>query len=90
MQKPAPVASKPVEQPETQEVRKISRHKLEMISTPSIKDAIQGKFKDDQLSAKQLHQVFSKEDEKEPFTLEQLTQKWEAFVSRLDLSLIHI
>lgn len=82
--KPAPVPPKPVEQSEPQETRKISRQKLEMISTPSIKDALQGKFKDDQLSAKQLHQVFSKEDEKEPFTFEELTQKWDTFIARLN------
>jgi len=36
------------------------------------------------LSSKQLHQIFSKDDEKEDFTVEQLKLKWDAFVSRLD------
>jgi hypothetical protein len=82
--KSAPVPSRPVEPAEPQEVRKITKQKLEHISTPSIKDALQGKFKDDQLSAKQLHEVFTREEEKELFTFEQLTQKWDAFIARLD------
>lgn len=35
------------------------------------------------MSSKQLHQIFSKEDEKEEFTAEQLKIKWDAFVARL-------
>ncbi|HSH19782.1 MAG TPA: hypothetical protein VLA03_04990 [Draconibacterium sp.] len=54
------------------------------ISTPSIKNALQGKFEEKQLSAKEQHQIFSRVDEKEDFTLEQLKQKWDAFVLRLD------
>lgn len=54
------------------------------MSTPSIKDALEGKFQEEQLSSKQLHQIFSKEDEKEEFSEEQLKIKWEAFVKRLD------
>ena len=73
-----------MEPAEQQEVRKITKQKLEHISTPSIKDALLGKFKDDQLSAKQLHEVFTREEEKELFTFEQLTQKWDAFIARLD------
>jgi len=69
---------------EPQEVRKISRQNLKGISTPSIKDALQGKFNEEKLTSKQLHEIFSKEDEKEEFTEEQLKLKWEAFVARLD------
>lgn len=68
---------------EPQEVRKISRQNLKGLSTPSIKDALQGKFQEEQLSSKQLHQIFSKEDEKEEFTVEQLKVKWDAFVAKL-------
>ena len=31
-----------------------------------------------------MHQIFSKDDEKEAFTAEQLKVKWDAFVQRLD------
>lgn len=69
---------------EPQEVRKISRQNLKVLSTPSIKDALQGKFSEEKLTSKQLHEIFSKEDEKEEFTEEQLKLKWEAFVARLE------
>jgi hypothetical protein len=65
-------------------VKKIARRTLENISTPSIKSALEGKSPDNQLSAKEQHQVYSKEDENEEFSIEQLKVKWEAFRSRLD------
>jgi hypothetical protein len=45
---------------------------------------LEGKSPDNQLSAKEQHQVYSKEDENEEFSIEQLKVKWEAFRSRLD------
>lgn len=39
---------------------------------------------ENQLSAKEQHQIYSKEDEKEDFTVEQLKVKWDAFLTRLD------
>lgn len=60
------------------------RRTLDNISTPSIKNALEGKFQENQLSAKEQHQIYSKEDEKEDFTIEQLKVKWEAFLMRLD------
>jgi hypothetical protein len=75
---------KPIAPAEGTEVKKIARRNINNISTPSIKDALEGKFDEKQLSAKEQHQIFSKEDEKEEFTLEELKSKWDAFVTRLD------
>lgn len=66
------------------EIKKIARRNLSNINTPSIKDALEGKFEEKGLSAKEQHQIFSKEDEKEEFTLEELKVKWDAFLKRLD------
>ncbi len=41
-------------------------------------------MEENQLSAKEQHQIYSKEDEKEHFTFEQLKVKWDAFLKRLD------
>jgi len=59
---------------------------LKKIGTPSIKMALKGEFKGDakQLSAKEQHQLYSKEDEVEPFTEEQLKEKWNEFLPRLE------
>lgn len=57
---------------------------MDNISTPSIKSALEGKSRENQLSAKEQHQIYSKEDEKEDFTVEQLKVKWDAFLTRLD------
>lgn len=66
------------------EIKRIARRTVNNISTPSIKDALEGKFEENQLSAKEQHKIYSKEDEKENFTLEELKVKWEAFLTRLD------
>jgi len=42
-----------------------------------------GNLGDNQMSAKQQHEIYSKDDEKETFTEEQLKVKWDAFVARL-------
>lgn len=75
---------KPTATAEGAEIKKIARRTINNISTPSIKDALEGKFEENQLSAKEQHQIFSKEDEKEEFTFEELKLKWEAFLTRLD------
>lgn len=56
------------------------------VGTTSIKMALEGKFKGDekQLSAKEQHELYSKADEVEPFTEDQLKEKWNAFLPRLD------
>ncbi|GAB1453639.1 hypothetical protein MASR2M47_36950 [Draconibacterium sp.] len=57
---------------------------MDNISTPSIKSALEGRSMENQLSAKEQHQIYSKEDEKEDFTIEELKVKWESFLTRLD------
>ena len=54
------------------------------MSSPSIKDALEGKLDDKQLTAKEQHQMYSKDDEKEDFTIEELKLKWEVFLTRLN------
>ena len=51
---------------------------------PSIKDALQGKFAEDQISSKKQHEIYTQSDEKEHFTKEDLKQKWEQFISRFE------
>jgi len=75
---------KPAAPVEGAEVKKIARRTVNNIGTPSIKDALEGKFDEKRLSAKEQHQIFSKEDEKEEFTLEELKEKWDTFLKRLD------
>ena len=50
---------------------------------PSIKDALSGKMKDEKISAKEQHQIFSRTGELEEFSQEQLKMKWESFLERL-------
>ncbi len=47
---------------------------------------MKGDFDDDkkQLSAKEQFKLYSKDDEAEPFTAEQLEEKWKAFLPQLD------
>ncbi len=59
---------------------------VKKVGTPSIKMALKGQFADDkqQLSAIEQHKMFSKADETEFFTEEELKEKWNAFLPRLD------
>lgn len=44
-----------------------------------------GEFDDEKkLSAKELHEIYSKPGEEEAFTQEQLAEKWKEFLTRLD------
>lgn len=61
-------------------MKRISRD----IRGPSIKDALAGKFEEEKLSAKEQHKMYSRADETEDFTKEQLKVKWEIFVKGLD------
>ena len=82
-----PVIHPSVKQPvpaDSSEIKKIARRTINNISTPSIKNALEGKFEENQLTAKEQHQIYSKEDEKEEFTLDELKVKWDAFLARLD------
>lgn len=53
------------------------------IRGPSIKDALAGKFEEEKLSAKEQHEMYSRVEETEEFTAEQLREKWESFVEKL-------
>ncbi|KAF0236350.1 MAG: DNA polymerase III subunit [Prolixibacteraceae bacterium] len=66
------------------EIRKIARRNLSNLSSPSIKDALEGKLKDKQLTAREQHQMYAKDGEKEDFTTEKLKLTWEAFLTRLN------
>lgn len=54
------------------------------LQMPSIKDALQGKFQDETISAKEQHQIYTQANETEHFTADDLKQKWEQFLTRLD------
>lgn len=66
--------------------KRIVKRSSGSIGTPSIKKALRGEFADDkkQISAKEQFQIYSKADEVEPFTKEQLKEKWNAFLPRLN------
>jgi hypothetical protein len=54
------------------------------ISEPTIKDALAGKFSGDEtISAKEQHEIYSRADEREDFTREQMKLKWDSCVERL-------
>lgn len=74
--------------PKTPTVQLTSRPRriVKKVGTPSIKMALKGEFQGEEkkLSAKEQHELYSKADEIEPFTEEQLIEKWKAFLPRLD------
>jgi len=64
--------------------RKLTRNGVSG-NTPSIKKALRGEFEDEKkLSAKEQHEIYSKADEEETFTQEQLAEKWNQFLVRLE------
>ena len=64
--------------------RKIARRSSKDFGTPSIKDALQGKFQGEKISSKVQHHLYTQADENEQFTIEDLKTKWEQFLSRLE------
>jgi hypothetical protein len=66
--------------------KRVVKRSANEFRTPSIKDALNGKFKDDegQISAKEQFKMHTKADEFEPFTEEELAVKWKIFLKRLD------
>ncbi|WP_167609359.1 DNA polymerase III subunit gamma/tau [Maribellus sediminis] len=91
-QKPAvakPVVQKAVvQEPEVAKPkpqRRVLKRGSQSMGTPSIKRAMRGEFEDNtQLSAKEQHELYSKEGEVEPFTSDQLKEKWDLFLTRLE------
>lgn len=51
--------------------------------TPSIKDALSGKKKEDKTDAKTRLKVYSGQEMNDPFTLEQFKSKWDEYLERL-------
>jgi hypothetical protein len=81
IQKPAaPVRSEP-EKP-----KRIAKRTPKGIHTPSIKDALQGKFEGDKeaISAIEQHKLHTKAEEVKEFTADDLAVKWKEFLVRLD------
>lgn len=54
------------------------------LNTPSIKNALEGKLEEKQISAKEQHQMYSVADQAEEFTAEDLKKKWNEFLARLN------
>ena len=51
---------------------------------PSIKDALAGNLGEEKLSAKEQHEIYTREGESKEFSVEALAKKWEEFVGRLN------
>lgn len=52
--------------------------------SPSIKDALEGKFGEDKISSKAQHEAYTRVSETREFTYEMLDQKWSEFLRRID------
>jgi hypothetical protein len=72
------------EQPKPVQVKKIAKRTSRDLGEPSIKDALLGKFKEEKISAKEQHQIYTKANENEDFTSDELKLKWEQFLKRLE------
>jgi hypothetical protein len=64
-------------------VKKTVRKRSSEAKGPSIKDALAGKFSEEQLSAKEQHQIYTRIGEVKDFTPEALKIKWNEFVAKL-------
>lgn len=82
-QKPAPKAKQKVAF-KNEEAKKVIRRKPKEDEAPRIKDALQGKFKEDKITAKEQHAVYFKPSENNDFSVEQLKVKWTEFLQRLN------
>ncbi len=69
---------------QTKEPRQIPKRTIKSLNTPSIKDALAGKTSENEVSAKEQHQMYAANDEAEEFTSAELEQKWKSFLSRLE------
>lgn len=72
------------EQPKQVKTKKIAKRISRDLGEPSIKDALLGKFKEEKISAKEQHQIYTRADENEEFTPDDLKLKWEQFLTRLE------
>lgn len=65
-------------------VRKPVRKAAGTMRSPSIKDALAGKFGEEKISAKEQHEAFTKVSETREFTKEMMIRKWQEFTNRLE------
>jgi hypothetical protein len=72
------------EPPKNVQPRKIAKRTSRNLGVPSIKEALQGRFAEDQISAKEQHQIYNRADEEDDFTKEELQEKWEQFTTRFE------
>ena len=74
----------PTQQDTQKQVQQKKIIKLTTLGGPSIKDALQGKFGEtEQFSAKEQFLIYNHADESEPFSADDLKEKWELFLARL-------
>ncbi len=80
-EKPSP---SPNREAKTPNVSKGQRKKVSSrFSSPSVMDALNGKLPGEkQLSAKEQHALYTNTEEEEPFTQEQLNEKWKEFLEQ--------
>ena len=66
--------------------KRIIKKSANKVDTPSVKKALKGVFNDEvkQISAKEQHEMYSKSEETEKFTQEQLAKKWNEYLPRLN------
>ncbi len=67
-----------------QEVRKPIKRTSEQMKSPSIKDALAGKFEEEKLSAKEQHEAYTRVQEVNDFSTESLGLKWNEFLKRIE------
>lgn len=65
------------------ESRQIPKRSIKSLNSPSIKDALLGKSKEDAVSAKEQHQLYANSNNVEEFTETELEKIWKSFVSKL-------
>jgi flagellar motility protein MotE (MotC chaperone) len=71
---------------EPQKPKRIAKRVPKGIYSPSIKDALQGKFENEteEISAIEQHKLHTKAEEVEDFTADDLAAKWKEFLVRLN------
>ena len=72
------------EKPKQVQSKRIAKRVSRDLDEPSIKDALLGKFKEEKISVKEQHQIYTRADENEEFTPDDLKLKWDQFLTRLE------
>ena len=74
---------KPIIQ-QKKEPRQIPKRSIKSLNSPSIKDALSGRNLENEISAKEQHQMYANNNDAEKFTIADLEDKWKTFVSKLE------